>query len=127
MQTDSPPASAPSSLGQRLLSQRLAQQQNVDEVAAQLKLRAAIFEAMERDDQAMLGAVEFPRGRLGSHARLVGDPQSAVDALARVDIGNARAVMVLRNGEPLDISPFRGVNASRFRLSSDGKPAPASD
>ena len=45
-------------------------------------------------------------------------------AVARVAIGNPGSVLVLRNGEPLDLKPFQGANQTRFTLSSDGKPAP---
>ncbi len=48
-------------------------------------------------------------------------------AIARVKIGNAASVLVLRNGQPLDIGPFQHANMARFTLSSDGKPAPAGD
>jgi cytoskeleton protein RodZ len=48
-------------------------------------------------------------------------------AVASVEIGNPGAVLVLRNGEPLDLRPFHGADATRFTLSSDGKPAPVRD
>ena len=48
-------------------------------------------------------------------------------AVARVAIGNPGSVLVLRNGEPLDLKPFQGANQTRFTLSSDGKPAPVRD
>lgn len=80
MQTESSPASAQSSLGQQLRTQRLARQMSVDDIATQLKLPIAVIEAMERDDHGRLGAVVFARGRLGSYARLVGVPMSVVEA-----------------------------------------------
>ncbi len=48
-------------------------------------------------------------------------------AVARVAIGNPGSVLVLRNGEPLDLKPFQNANQTRFTLSSDGKPAPVRD
>jgi cytoskeleton protein RodZ len=47
--------------------------------------------------------------------------------LARVMIGNANAVQVLRDGHAIDLSPFRRANIVRFTLSSDGSPAPTGD
>jgi cytoskeleton protein RodZ len=48
-------------------------------------------------------------------------------AIASVEIGNPGAVLVLRNGQPLDLRSFQDTNATRFTLSSDGKPAPVRD
>jgi cytoskeleton protein RodZ len=50
-----------------------------------------------------------------------------IGAIARVKIGNTSSVLVLQNGQPLDIGPFEHANMARFTLSSDGKPAPAGD
>ena len=47
--------------------------------------------------------------------------------LARVMIGNADAVQVLRDGHAIDLAPFRRANIVRFTLSSDGSPAPTGD
>ncbi|HEV2606980.1 MAG TPA: RodZ domain-containing protein [Xanthomonadaceae bacterium] len=80
MQTESPPPSAQSSLGQQLRRQRLARHMSTDDVARQLKLPTAVIDAMECDDHAQLGAAVFARGRFGSYARLVGVPISAVEA-----------------------------------------------
>lgn len=35
------------------------------------------------------------------------------------------ALQALRDGRPIDLAPFRRANVVRFRLSSDGSPAPA--
>jgi cytoskeleton protein RodZ len=80
MQTESPPTSAQSSLGQQLHRQRLARHLSTDDVASQLRLPKAVIEAMERDDHTQLGAAVFARGRFGSYAQLVGVPMSAVEA-----------------------------------------------
>ena len=48
-------------------------------------------------------------------------------AVARVTIGNSNSVLVLRNDEPLDITPFQKANVARFTLSSDGNPVPVSN
>ena len=45
--------------------------------------------------------------------------------VARATIGNARSVVVLLNGQPLDSAQFQRANIERFTLSSDGKPAAA--
>lgn len=44
--------------------------------------------------------------------------------VASVAIGNTSSVMVLQDGQPLDLNQFHRANVSRFTLSSDGKPAP---
>jgi cytoskeleton protein RodZ len=80
MHTESSPASAESSLGPRLRALRLSQNLTVEEVGARLKLPMAIIEAIERDDQVILGAAVFARGRVGSYARLLGMPSAVVDA-----------------------------------------------
>jgi len=48
-------------------------------------------------------------------------------AIARITIGNSNSVLVLRNDEPLDIRPFQKANVARFKLSSDGNPAPVNN
>jgi len=68
------------SLGRRLRAQRLARQWTSDQVAARLRLPAAIVEAMERDDHASLGATFFARSRLLAYAGLVDVPVAAVEA-----------------------------------------------
>ncbi len=72
-------SAAAESLGQRLRVARTAQGMTVEEAAARLKLPAAIVEAMEADDHAVLGAPVYARGRLGNYARLLGLPASLVD------------------------------------------------
>ena len=76
MQMDCPSAFA-HSLGLRLFSQQLAQHQNVDAVAAPLKLPASIVERMDRDVHTMPGTGVFVCGRLGS---------DRTAAVARVDM-----------------------------------------
>jgi len=48
-------------------------------------------------------------------------------AIARVTIGNANSVLVMRNDEPLDLKAFQKANVTRFTLSSDGNLAPLRD
>ncbi len=48
-------------------------------------------------------------------------------AVGGVTIGNPGSVLILRNGEPLDLKAFQNANTTRFTLSSDGKPAPVRD
>lgn len=45
--------------------------------------------------------------------------------VTHVTLGNAAAVEVLHDGEPLDLAPYRAANVARFTVSSDGQPAPA--
>jgi cytoskeleton protein RodZ len=51
----------------------------------------------------------------------------AADDVARIVIGDATAVDVLRDGNMLDLTPFRRANVARFTVSSDGSLAPAVD
>lgn len=44
--------------------------------------------------------------------------------VGRVTLGNAGAVQVLHDGEPVDLAPFRAANVARFAVSSDGEPTP---
>lgn len=44
--------------------------------------------------------------------------------VARMVIGNASAVEVLKSGQPVDTEPFRRANVARFTVSSDGSLAP---
>lgn len=45
--------------------------------------------------------------------------------IAKVSIGNAGSVLVLQNGQPLDLAQFSRANVARFTLSSDGKLVPS--
>lgn len=45
--------------------------------------------------------------------------------VGHVTLGNAAAVEVLVDGEPVDLAPFRSANVARFTVSSEGEPAPA--
>ncbi|MCK7592976.1 helix-turn-helix domain-containing protein [Pseudomarimonas salicorniae] len=51
-------------------------------------------------------------------------PQGQV---ARVALGNAGGVEVLRDGASVDLQPFRRANVARFAVSSDGSLQPTSD
>ena len=51
----------------------------------------------------------------------------STSAVASVEIGSPSAVLVLRNGQPLNLKPFHDANQTRFRLSSAGEPAPVRD
>lgn len=48
-------------------------------------------------------------------------------SVARVKLGNAGAVEVLRGGDVQDLSRFQRANVARFTVSSDGALAPASE
>src|SRR5690606_37218397 len=45
--------------------------------------------------------------------------------IASVSIGDADAVRVSMDGEPMDLAPYRRAKVARFTLSSDGEPKPA--
>jgi len=49
------------------------------------------------------------------------------DTVSRIVLGDATAVDVLRDGQALDLAPFRRANVARFTVSSDGSLAPAVD
>jgi len=67
------------SLGSRLRLRRLRMGLSVAELAAQLRLRTSIIEAIETDDLDSLGADVFMRGYLSSYAKAVGLPMVAVE------------------------------------------------
>ena len=46
-------------------------------------------------------------------------------AVSRLVLGNASAVQVRVNGQPVDLAPFTRANVARFTLSSDGSLAPS--
>lgn len=46
--------------------------------------------------------------------------QYGADQLASVTIGNADQVQILRNGQAVDLSPFKQDNVVRFKVASDG-------
>lgn len=53
--------------------------------------------------------------------------QYRTSAVARVAIADPASVVVLRDGEPVDLTPFRGADRTRFALSSAGQPTPVRD
>ncbi len=69
------------SLGARLRKRREAMGLDVSEMAARLKLRAQIVEAMEADRLDALGSGVFARGYLRAYAKAVGLPLVVLDAL----------------------------------------------
>jgi cytoskeleton protein RodZ len=71
----------PGSLGQRLRKRREAMGLELPELAAQLKLKINIVEAIERDALDSLGAGVYTRGYLTAYAKAVGLPLVAVHAV----------------------------------------------
>lgn len=67
------------SLGQRLRARRESLGLSASELAGQLKLKAQIVDAIERDQLDSLGAGVFARGYLTAYAKAVGLPLVAVD------------------------------------------------
>lgn len=63
------------SIGARLAAARKARKLDVDKVAHELKLDAAVIRALENDDGAALPAPIFVKGYLRSYARLVDLPE----------------------------------------------------
>ncbi|HET6604187.1 MAG TPA: RodZ domain-containing protein [Xanthomonadaceae bacterium] len=47
-----------------------------------------------------------------------------VGSVKSISIGNADAIRVAIDGEPVDLEPFRRANVARFELSSSGQPTP---
>ena len=74
-------ATGVASLGARLRARREAMGLDVSDMAARLKLRAQIVEAIEADRLDSLGAGVFARGYLGAYAKAVGLPSVVIDAL----------------------------------------------
>ncbi|MCG6118376.1 MAG: DUF4115 domain-containing protein [Aquimonas sp.] len=70
------------SLGARLRARREASGRSVSELAAELKLKVQIIEAIERDELDLLGAPVFTRGYLASYAKAVGLPSVVVESAA---------------------------------------------
>ena len=73
--------------------------------------------------------VTGPHGAVVEQGLLHAGAQRAwpADEIGRVVLGDASAVQVLRNGQPLDLAAFRRANVARFTVSSDGSLAPAAD
>ena len=69
------PVDGSASIGAQLAAARKARNLDIDRVARELKLDAAVIEALENDDSAALPAAIFVKGYLRSYARLVGLPE----------------------------------------------------
>lgn len=71
--------------------------------------------------------VNDPQGRRLERALLkAGAERRYADGeVGYITLGNAGAVEVLHDGEPLDLAPFRAANVARFTVSSGGEPQPA--
>lgn len=65
--------------------------------------------------------LEYGLVRAGSERRF------PAEEVARVALGNAVAVDVLRDGDRIDLAPFRRANVARFEVSSDGSLRPVRD
>jgi cytoskeleton protein RodZ len=75
-------SASPQSLGQRLRARREASGRSVAELAAELKLKTHIIDAIEDDQLDRLGAPVFTRGYLAAYAKAVGLPIVVVEAAA---------------------------------------------
>ncbi len=71
--------------------------------------------------------VNDPQGRPVERALLdAGAERRYADGEAgSITLGNAAAVEVLHDGQPVNIAPFRAANVARFTVSSGGEPGPA--
>ena len=63
------------------------------------------------------------KGLLGSGTKRNFD----LSRVGSVVLGNAAAVTVERNGQPVELDAFRRANVARFTVSSDGSLAPVHD
>jgi cytoskeleton protein RodZ len=63
--------------------------------------------------------LEFGVIRAGSERRY------PAGSIARVALGNAGVVTVVRDGEPMPLAPFQRANVARFAVSSTGELSPA--
>jgi cytoskeleton protein RodZ len=73
-----------SGCGQRLREAREAAGLSVSDVAARLKMKVRIVEALEAEDWARIGAPVFIRGQLRSYSRLLGLPVEPVQLASGV-------------------------------------------
>ncbi|GAB2655190.1 RodZ domain-containing protein [Arenimonas aestuarii] len=71
--------------------------------------------------------VNDPQGRRLERALLdAGAERRYADGeVGYITLGNASAVNVLHDGQPVDLEPFRAANVARFTVSSGGEPEPA--
>lgn len=67
--------------GMRLREAREQAGLSIPEVAARLRLRTTVVEAIEREDMAALGAPVFARGYVDGYVRLLGLPSELVEQL----------------------------------------------
>lgn len=73
------------SIGQQLLSARIAKGYSVADVATRLRVLVSVVDDIERDDYGRLGAPIFVKGHLSSYCRLVGvEPPEPTDGVAGV-------------------------------------------
>ena len=71
--------------------------------------------------------VNDPQGRRLERALLdAGAERRYADGeVGYITLGNAAAVEVLHDGQPVNLEPFRAANVARFTVSSGGEPEPA--
>ncbi len=81
-QSPSEEQTQPGGPGHRLREAREARKQSQAEVAAELRMRVAIIEALEADDYSSLPGATFVQGYLRSYARLLGLPEESIIALS---------------------------------------------
>lgn len=95
------PDDAPPSL--RLRKARQDAGLSITDVAAKLRLRTGLVEAIEREDLAALGAPVFARGYVDGYVRLMGLPHALVDEL------------LPRERVEIDTAPLQGSNFASHR------------
>lgn len=83
---------APTTVGATVASARAARGLTVASVAASTRVRAAVIEAIERDDFSLCGGDVYARGHLKSIATAVGLDPAALAAAYDAQRGNTRAV-----------------------------------
>ena len=83
---------APTTVGATVASARAARGLTVASVAASTRVRAAVIEAIERDDFSLCGGDVYARGHLKSIATAVGLDPVALAAAFDAQRGNARPV-----------------------------------
>ena len=134
---DSEASSPPASVGERLRAARSGRGWSVEQVAARLRIRPELVQALERDDYAPFGAPTYARGQLRNYLRLLNldEPASLQQAPPPVPVPaklarrapelHPRRPWLVRLGGLAIIGVLAGLGAQWAR---DGhQPTPAAD
>jgi cytoskeleton protein RodZ len=96
---DSEASSPPASVGERLRAARTGRGWSVEQVAARLRIRPELLQALERDDHAAFGALTYARGQLRNYLRLLDLDEPASLQQAPPPVAPAPAKLARRTPE----------------------------